>query len=167
MNQLASKNLIDAAMRREWRAAISCLEDGADPNYKDPNGSTAIHWAIQEKSIRLVRRLIEAGADLNSQDKFGVTPLFKAVGENRADIVELLLDSGVSPDDTTEFISGGSALHLACSWYYFKIVRILVEKGHANINKRNNEERTPLDIAIESKAFRIVRYLKPCSTICR
>jgi ankyrin repeat protein len=52
------------------------LEHGADPNIKNKDGITPLHWAVFKSGVHVevVKLLLEHGADPNIQNKKGRTP---------------------------------------------------------------------------------------------
>ena len=76
------------------------LESGADANSQDRNGFTALHFAVQEKHIEAIEKLLDHGADLALADAYGNAPLWRAVFDARGDfeIVRMLLKHGADPD---------------------------------------------------------------------
>ncbi len=70
-----------------------CIESvkGADANYTDKYGDTALHWTCFEGHFDVVEMLIEHGCDMNLQNTNGYTALFFAVSQNHArKITEML-----------------------------------------------------------------------------
>jgi len=72
------------------------LEHGADPNIKNNDGSTPLHYAADNSKV--VEVLLEHGADLNIRDKYGATPLHDAAENGHPEVVELLLEHGADPN---------------------------------------------------------------------
>lgn len=78
-------------------------------NWQDNYGWTALHFAVQEKSLDVLNALIEVKANMNLQDEYGRTPLFIAIFENSDKLSIALLEngadihlsnkSGASPED--------------------------------------------------------------------
>ena len=56
------------------------LAAGADANYREENGQTAVFGAATQGWTDLVTLLVENGADLRVEDRFGNTPLDAALG---------------------------------------------------------------------------------------
>ena len=74
------------AARQDARAAAGALiAAGARLNAIDPDGTTALTFAIINAHYDLAAALIEAGADPNIADVRGMTPLYAAVDMNTLD----------------------------------------------------------------------------------
>src|SRR5690606_27288243 len=56
------------------------LAAGAEVNYREENGQTAVFGAATQGWTDLVTLLVENGADLRVEDRFGNTPLDAALG---------------------------------------------------------------------------------------
>lgn len=48
------------------------LKAGADPNIRDLDGQTPLHWAAEEGSIDTVELLLKRGAERNFKSKKGL-----------------------------------------------------------------------------------------------
>ena len=132
------------------------LANGANPNLKAKDGSTALHNTIstgvvkQEKKERqqeILKLLIEKGAEVNIRDKIvGKTPLHKAARYGRVDLCQILVDNGADVNARTT--AGTTPLHWAAEEGYYKVVQFLLENG-ANVNSKNVNGDTPLSYALE------------------
>ncbi|GLY04396.1 hypothetical protein Acsp01_47750 [Actinoplanes sp. NBRC 101535] len=78
---------------------LSLLDEGLDPQLKDPHGRTLLHWIVAFDPAMLLPRLIAAGLDVNARDRDGNTPLHYAV-DNRgpAALLVALAEAGADPD---------------------------------------------------------------------
>ncbi len=93
--------LIEAALGRD-RAAVNVLLDaGVDAGAATPDGTTALHHAVQHNDPELARTLLAAGAAADAANVYGVTPLALACTNRSAQIVSLLLDAGADADVAT------------------------------------------------------------------
>ncbi|NNJ24976.1 ankyrin repeat domain-containing protein [Alienimonas chondri] len=107
----ADAPLADAVETRD-AAAIDRLLDREEPgvNLAQPDGMTALHWAVRRGEDSIVARLINAGADATAETHYGVTPLALACELGDAGIVRRLLDAGADanarfPDGSTPLLS--------------------------------------------------------------
>ena len=62
----AGSAVADAAMRRNTTALRSLLQQKADVNVPQPDGATALHWAVQYDDVEIVQLLIRAGANVKA-----------------------------------------------------------------------------------------------------
>jgi ankyrin repeat protein len=60
---------------------VALLRRGADPDVRDEEGNTVLHWATSRGHGWVVDLLVRYGADLYAKNKRGRTPLDVAVGE--------------------------------------------------------------------------------------
>jgi len=74
------------------------LENGADINSVNANGTSALHCAVTMGNTDCVSFLIENGIDLNLQDYGGKTALHIAASHVRVEIVEMLIAAGANPN---------------------------------------------------------------------
>src|SRR5207247_415 len=74
----ADLRLIEAIKRQDSGRATALLDQRIDVNAAEPDGATALHWAVHWDDGRLVERLIAARADVNAANQLGVTPLSMA-----------------------------------------------------------------------------------------
>lgn len=64
----------------------------------EPDGTTALHWAVQQDNSQLVRALLTAGAKVNAANRYGVTPLALAAINGSRSMVQQLLIAGANPN---------------------------------------------------------------------
>lgn len=62
-----------AAKKEDIKTIAFLLEAGTDPNLKDKDDSTALHYATHEGHLEVVKFLIEHGANVNVYDRFFTT----------------------------------------------------------------------------------------------
>jgi ankyrin repeat protein len=104
------------------------LDGGADPNERDNNHFTPLHFAAQGLHPTAVTLLIERGAEVDAQNKFGTTAIGVALAQARDDdhgVVGLLLDAGADIDIKTN--AGSSPREFAqmvANWDLKKYLRI-------------------------------------------
>ena len=129
------------------------LKAGADPNARF-QGKTPIMHALEEQKWDVAKLLLKSGADPKSQSDNGFTLLMFAVptfvtggADPKAPerMFQTLLDAGadVKPQNKR---NGASALHYAASVGHTEIVKLLLKAG-ADVNAKDFQGRTPLDVA--------------------
>jgi len=79
--------------------AATLLANGADPNAREPGGSTALHAAAARGSSELVELLLRKGAALDARDEHGRRPLDLAAHEGP--VVDMLEGRVVPARDHT------------------------------------------------------------------
>lgn len=107
----ADSRLADALERGDRAAASSLLDQSADVQAPQPDGTTALHWAVHHNDADAVRRLIAAGANVSAENRYGVPPLLLACRNGSAEVIELLLKAGADPNATAG--GGETALMIA------------------------------------------------------
>jgi tyrosine-protein kinase len=115
---------------------------------------TDLHKAVVSKDAGTVRRALAAalpgpGSGVNSQSGDGSTPVHEAAKRGLCDILELLL--ACKPDFTVRDSKGSTALQLAARNGFHEAVRLLVERGGADVQERN---ATTGWVALHEAAFR-------------
>jgi len=141
-----------------FAAARYLIENGADIENCDGNKWNALMVAIEKGHDELVSILIEKSpASVNQRDVRGYSPLRIAVYERRYEIIRRLVVAGADADLEDHKLD--TPLLFAVRNRDFESVRILVEQGGADVNKKRSSKETPLNIAAESGQSRIVAYL--------
>ena len=76
------------------------VDHGANLNHQDRIGYTALHFAGQNKLVKIAQYLLEKGANPNLQDIHGNSPLWTAVFNSMDEkgVVNLLLRHGADVD---------------------------------------------------------------------
>lgn len=124
---------------------LTLLESGADPDTRDDDGWTPLHWAAgMEGDEPRTRVLLEAGAKPDAVSDGGFTPLMAATQTGDLARVRMLLDAGADPNAVDK--NGRSALHIAAWRAGEDMIRLLLQAG-ANPDIRNNSTQTPAAVA--------------------
>lgn len=96
-----------------------------------PDGTTALHWAVRQNDAALVDALIKAGADVKAATRYGVTPIHLAATNGNAAIIRRLLDAGVDVNAANP--GGETALMTATRTGKLDAMTVLLDRG-ANVN---------------------------------
>ena len=73
------------------------MQRKVDVNAAQPDGTTALHWAVVWNNEDAVTLLLRAGANAKARNRYGATPLSEAVTSGSAAMVEALLNAGADP----------------------------------------------------------------------
>jgi ankyrin repeat protein len=148
--------LADAAERGDQAAVRSLLDRGEDPDRAQPDGMTALHWAVYRDDLDTARILLGAKANVRAINRHGVTPLSLACMNGNAALVELLLERGADPN--TVLLGGESALMTAARTGKIGPVKALLARG-ADANAKERRGQTALMWASAEGHVEVVRAL--------
>ncbi len=117
--------------------ATFAIEAPADAgvDWRGPDGSTALQWAVYEGDADRVKQLIAAGADVNLANNYGSNAMQLAAEVANTEVLKLLLDAGADADSPNP--EGQTALMLVARTGNVDAAKLLVAKG-ANINARES-----------------------------
>src|SRR5262245_10753158 len=82
--------LLNAARRNDAKAVQALIGQKVDVNLRQPDGATALHWAVHWDDLAMADALIRAGAAVNVAEEGGVTPLTLACTNGSAAIANRL-----------------------------------------------------------------------------
>jgi len=141
------------ACQNNLEVANYLIDAGADIHAVNIGGSTPLHVACKFNSKDLIEKLIKKGADINKNNKKGNTPLMITVKNGYVESTELLLKHNADINKL-ETSTGNTTLHLAAKGNRINVALLLITKG-ADIYKKNNDGKTPIDIITSNCSFPI------------
>jgi ankyrin repeat protein len=94
----ADTRVADAAKRGDRAAVRTLLDQHADANAPQVDGTRALHWAAERDDLEMAQMLLRAGADAKAANRYEVTPLSLASQNGDAAMIELLLKAGSDPN---------------------------------------------------------------------
>jgi uncharacterized protein len=97
----AQSPLVKAVRATDSAGVTALLNERADVNARDADGTTALYWAAEKNDVAIGSTLIRAGADPKTASRYGVTPLHVACLNGNVEFVELLLKAGADPNAAT------------------------------------------------------------------
>jgi ankyrin repeat protein len=127
----AAAGLVDAVKSGDRTAALALLQQKVNVNTPEPDGTTALHWAVQKDDLDLVDRLIKAGANLNARNDYGSTPMSEAAINGNVAILDRLLKSGANVESPNA--DGQTALMIIARTSNVEAAKLLLSHG-ANVN---------------------------------
>ena len=101
----------------------------------DPDGTTALHWAVRHDDLKAADALIKAGADVKAANRYGLTPINLAATNGSAAMIGKLLDAGVDPNTANP--GGETALMTAARTGKVDAVKLLLDRG-ASVHAKDN-----------------------------
>jgi len=140
------------------QALRALINQHADVNAAQPDGTTALHWAAHWNDAAAVDLLLRAGANAKAVNRYGATPLSEAVVSGSAAMIEALLKAGASPE-TLASEDGETVLMTASRAGNVAAVKILLDRG-ANVNaKEKYKGQTALMWAAAERHPEVVKLL--------
>jgi ankyrin repeat protein len=138
--------VVDAVKDGDTTAALALLKQHADVNTPEPDGTTALHWAVRQDDREMADRLIKAGANVKAANRYGVTPLYLACVNGSAPMIAKLLDAGADANSATT--EGESALMTVAHTGNIEAAKVLLAHG-ADVNSKEQwRQQTPLMWAV-------------------
>ncbi len=122
-----SRTLLDAAKAGDSSAVRAQLAKKADPNVADADGTTALHWVVENDDLELTQALLAAGARAGVANRHGIAPLHLAATNGNAAIVQRLIAAGADVNGATP--GGETPLMLAARTGNQETVKALLTRG--------------------------------------
>lgn len=100
--EFAAQSVAAAARANDPARVQELLDSGAAVDIPEPDGSTALLWAVYHAAPELVQSLLAAGADPDVANQLGLTPLLQASRYGNTELIRMLLDTGASLHTPTQ-----------------------------------------------------------------
>jgi len=160
LSAASSTRFIDAVERQDWAAAetlFAASESNALPvDQQQPDGMTALHWAVSHRNVDWTRRLLDAGANSNAKTVLGV-PVLEVVCQNGdVEIARLLLHHGADPN--VRLAGRTTPLIVATRGGGPELCRLLIDAG-AEVDAEDRSGQTPLMFAAAEGRAEVVSVL--------
>ena len=166
-------NPVHCALCAESLNALhALLRNGFDPDGKDGESRTILHWLAMyhadervtmflggqfskfgmnlKDPVNASRAMLDRGAGVSAQDGSGNTPLHLAAATNMYELANEFLEYGAQVNSGN--YSGATPLHLA-AWFNSKEVADLLLRHGAQVDSKDTAGNTPLHIATADDAL--------------
>jgi len=153
----ADLSLTDAAKQGDREAVRSALNNDADVNASEPDGSTALQWAVHRQDLEMADLLIRAGANVNTANDYGVTALSLACTNRNAPLVNRLLEANANPN--AALWTGETPLMTCSRTGSAEAVKALLARGADPNAKESQKDQTALMWAAANKHSDVTRAL--------
>ena len=153
----AEPAIVDAAMNGDLKTVRTLVRQSVDINATQPDGMTALHWAVERRDLPMMNVLLEAGAKHDLTNRTGARPLYLAATNGDAAAIARLLDAG---EDANALLTaeGESVLMLTSQTGNAEAVKILLDRG-ANPNTQQLRGQTALMWAAAEGHADVVKLL--------
>ena len=131
---VVKSDVADAAMQGNKSGVRALLQEKANVNAPQIDGTTALHWAVQANDSETTDVLIRAGANVSAANKAGATPLLLATVNGNAPIIERLIAAGANPNAPLTK-TADTALMMASRTGKLEAVKVLLDHG-AQVNAK-------------------------------
>ena len=134
----------------------SLLSNGSDPGLQTADGFTALHLAVFNMHVDVVKVLLEAQPNIvDVSTKAGMIALHVAAVNDDIDVIKLLLKAGAKPSDQRL----NAPIHFAASAGNINAIKTLKD-ANTNISPRNRDGLTPLHFAALYDEVNVMEFLK-------
>lgn len=137
------------------------LDAGCNPNHKDINGCTVVHYAVLYNNIDCLNELVKFQqkyeVDFNILNFEGLSPLHLAVKNGHDNIVKILCKGDLNIN-ITDGKTGRTALHYAVE-FCPSLAKILLNQSEIIADLQDYNGTTPLNLAYHYDHQEIIKIL--------
>jgi len=119
-----------------------------------------LHDAAKKGDLSNLIELVSAGYSINEKedDEWGHAPLHKAAFSGKIDVLEFLISIGADVNIADN--NNATPLHYAAQSFMgdsIKAISCLIEAGRANLDAKNKDGKTPLDLAYTDEKKQLLK----------
>ena len=145
-------------MRGDTSAVRTLLQQKADVNTQQVDGTSALHWAVEANNLELADLLLRSGAKASAANKAGATPLLLATQNGNNAMIARLLTAGADPNAPLTK-TGDTALMMAARTGKIDAVKVLLDHEAAVNSKETWGGTTALMWAVSERHPDVVKLL--------
>jgi ankyrin repeat protein len=153
----AGAPLVEAVKKSDRQSVRSLLQQKVDVNASEPDGATALHWAVHQDDLATVDLLLGAGANVTIANRYGVTALALAAENGSAAILDRLLRAGADPNGALP--GGETALMTAARAGKPDALKVLLGRGADPNAREETRGQTALMWAASRNNVEAIRLL--------
>jgi uncharacterized protein len=142
-------DVANAAEKGDRAAILQLIAQKADVNAPQPDGATALHWAVYRNDTQMIDTLLRAGAKAAVTNKNGISPLYMASLFGNPVIINQLLKAGA--DAKQKGPNGETMLMLAAHNGNPEAIKSLLSAGAPVNAKETLRGTTALMWAVEQR----------------
>ncbi|XP_065158607.1 SH3 and multiple ankyrin repeat domains protein 3 isoform X3 [Atheta coriaria] len=148
---------IATGIKKPAKVLIALVNGGALLDYRNRDGSTAMHRSVEHKSLEAMKTLLELGASPNYKDGKGITPLYLTITHNADPVfTETLLHDHATLG--AQDLQGWQEVHQACRQGMLQHLEHMLFYS-ADMNARNASGNTPLHVCAVNNQESCARQL--------
>ena len=146
-----ASSLVDAVKSGDRTSALALLQQKVNVNTPEPDGTTALHWAVQRDDFDLADRLIKAGANVNTKNDYGSSPMSEAALNGNIAMLDRLLKAGADVESPN--VDGMTTLMIIARSSNVEAARLLLKHGaKVNTVEKWKEQTALIWAAAESQS---------------
>lgn len=154
---LPAATLKEAIQAGDREAVRKLIQEHADVNAADADGTTPLDLAVRADDIEIASRLLQAGASAKTATRDGITPLWLAAMNRNGKMTEMLLKAGADANATLP--DGETLLMTASRAGNPDVAELLIEHG-ANVAAAGpSYGETALMLAAASNQAAVIQVL--------
>jgi ankyrin repeat protein len=98
----ATPSIFDCCEQNDTEGLKTIIQSGGDPNAKDDDEDTPLHFAAGYNSKECLLLLLEAGAEINAKGNGGWAPLHISALYGSKECLQLLIENGADANAKNE-----------------------------------------------------------------
>lgn len=161
---------VNHVSEHNWTPLMCAIEDGNAEMYQlllslgatiepaSPDSPQLLPFAMHQRNEEIVQDLFNRGISPSSIDDNGVPLLVRALRRGYDDMVALFLENGADVNAATRY-EQQTPLHFAAKIGCQRVAELLVDHG-AELNPRDKDQRTPLDLALYYNNPQLASWLR-------
>jgi len=133
----ADELLLEGTTKANCTTMLRALQEGADPNVRDPKGRTPLHFVAGLGLAPAAVLLVHYGAQLDVRDGEELTPMHMAAGYANAQTLRVLVAAGA--DTTLIGQRQGTPLQIVLQLGDYQLTQFLNRTGADRLKKKDDK----------------------------